>query len=418
MSERITCPQCDFEFELSDALTNELRKKIEKEFAVTRKQKEAELHAREAQLQKQHEALEEAQKHAEAEFAKRLQDEREKLKTALAKEAQEGLAVEMQSLQSELSSAREKLKQSQTHELTLRKEQRELEEQREQLQLEIARKESDLRKKLEADIAKRLSEEQELKLADKNNLINALKAQIDDLKKRSEQGSQQAQGEGLETALENQLRSQFPFDTISPVPKGMSGADVVQEVHDTAGISAGKIIWESKRTKHWSNDWLPKLRDNQRSASAELAVLVSQELPKEVGLFGMIDNVWVCSLPSALPLAAALRETLIRTAQARRTGEGQHGKMEQLYNYLAGPQFKQRLEGIAETFHSLRDDLEREKRAIQKIWAKREKQLERAVVSASGLHGDLHGIIGASLEEIEYFALEAIANDEPEQEQK
>lgn len=416
MSEKISCPHCNHDFELSDALSSEMRKELENEFAAQRKKTETELKKREAALFAKEESVAKSAKDADKIVAKQLQKEREALKSALETELKEAQSVETKAMQSELLQAKVKIKESREHELTLRKEQSKLEAQKEDLKLEIARKEVELRVKLEEEIGKRLTEEQELKLADKNNLINTLKKQISDLKVRSEQGSQQAQGETLELAFEAQLSAQFPFDTIAPVPKGIAGSDVIQTVTDSRGVAAGTIIWEFKRTKHWGKDWLPKLRDDQRAAKADLAVLVSSELPKEVSSFGLVDNVWVCSISCALALATALRQTLISTTQARRAGEGQQGKMEVLYAYLAGPEFKQRLEGIAETFHSLREDLEREKRAMQSIWNKREKQLERAALSASGLHGDIHGIIGAGLEEIEYFSLESIASTEDKKE--
>ena len=412
MSERISCPNCDHEFELSGALASELRKDLERELAAERKKHQSEFLAREAKLKEKEALLAQQASNAQEVIAKQLAEEREKLKSALAIELQEKQGVEFKALQEDLEQAKKKLKESHEHELILRKERSELAAQKEALKIDIARKEDELRKSLEEELKKRFSQEQELKLADKNNLINSLRDQIDDLKKRSEQGSQQAQGETLEVILEQQLGAQFPFDTIEPVAKGMRGSDVVHRVADNSGSAAGTIIWESKRTKNWSNEWLPKLRDDQRAAKAEFAVLVSVELPKGITTFGLVDNVWVCSMNCVVPLATALRETLLRTAQARQASDGQQGKMELLYSYLAGPEFRQRLEGIAETFENLRQDLEREKRAMQSIWSKREKQLERAVVSASGLHGDLQGIIGAGLEGIEYFALESIAKSD------
>lgn len=412
MSEKISCPQCDFEFELTTALSTDLRKKLEQEFAAERRKKEAALEQREAALEAQERQAKEAALQAQQRFEQQLAAETERLKAEIQKQAKETVSLEFTDLQNQLLQSKAMLDAAQKNELAIRKERRDLEDRWKNLELETARKEDELRKNVEEDLRKRLAEEEQFRLADKQKQINDLREQIDVLKRKAEQGSQQAQGEVFELALEELLTQQFPFDTILPVAKGKAGADVIHQVSDNTGGSAGTIIWESKRTKSWDTSWLPRVRDNQRAAKAEIAIVVSKALPKGVDTFALIDGVWVSSFSCALPLAAAVRETLLRTAQARKTGEGQQGKMELLYTYLAGPEFKQRLEGIAETFHGLKVDLEQEKRAMSRIWAKREKQLERAVLSASGLHGDLQGIIGAAIGEIDSLSLEAISRIE------
>lgn len=205
----------------------------------------------------------------------------------------------------------------------------------------------------------------------------------------------------MEIELEDLLRRQFLYDEIIPVPKGVHGGDVLHHVRDSGGYPCGTILWESKRTKAWSDGWLPKLRDDQRAAKAQLAILATVEMPKGVTTFTTIDGVWVTSRPCLLGLAAALRTGLIEIAAAKRTLDGRQSKMEVLYNYLSGPEFRHRVEGIVEAFVTLRQDLEAEKRATQRLWAKREKQLERAVMNTAGMYGDLGGIIGASLPPIE-----------------
>jgi hypothetical protein len=270
------------------------------------------------------------------------------------------------------------------------------------------------RDKIREQAKKEAAEERALKEADKDNLIHVLRKQIAELQRKSEQGSQQTQGEVMELELEDLLRRQFPYDEIVPVPKGVHGGDTLQHVHDAAGCLCGTILWESKRTKAWSDGWLPKLRDDQRAAKAQIAAITTIEMPKGLTTFGCIDGVWVTSRPCLIGLASALRSGLIEIAAAKRATEGQQGKMEILYNYLSGPEFRHRVEGIVEAFITLRQDLETEKRAIQKIWAKREKQLDRAVAHTAGLHGDLRGIIGASLPQIEQLELPALTHDDPD----
>jgi hypothetical protein len=218
----------------------------------------------------------------------------------------------------------------------------------------------------------------------------------------------------MELELEDLLRRQFPYDEIVPVPKGIHGGDTLQHVHDAAGALCGTILWESKRTKTWSDAWLPKLRDDQRAAKAQIAVLATLEMPKGVTTFVCIDGVWVTSRPCLFGLASALRTGLIEVAAAKRATEGRQDKMEVLYNYLSGSEFRHRVQGIVESFVTLREDLEAEKRAMQRIWAKREKQLDRAVTHTASFYGDLSGIFAGSLPAIEQLDLPALGHSELE----
>jgi hypothetical protein len=197
------------------------------------------------------------------------------------------------------------------------------------------------------------------------------------------------------------LSAKFPRDTIQPVPKGEFGGDVLQRVLGPLGQCCGTILWECKRTKNWSDGWLPKLREDQRSAKAELAVIVSPVLPKEIDTFGFVGEIWVAHPKVTLPVALALRQTLIEAASARQASNGQQTKMEMVYQYLTGPRFRQRVQAIVEAFSSMRDDLEREKKAITRQWAKREEQIDRVMQATVGMYGDLQGIAGRTLQEIE-----------------
>lgn len=259
-------------------------------------------------------------------------------------------------------------------------------------------------------MAKQKDEEFRLKEAESTKKLADMSRQIDELKRKAEQGSQQAQGEVLELDLEAALERAFPLDDITPVAKGTLGADVLQVVKDERAIPCGTMIWESKRTKSWSDGWIQKLKDDKLAAKAQIAVLVSSSLPKEMPSFDCHDGVWVAPPPLALCVATALRHVLIETATAKRSVEGRHDKMAAVYDYLSGPEFKGRVTAIVETFTGMRGDLEAEKRAMAKIWAKREKQIERIVANTAGLHGELQGIIGQSLPTIEALELDAIAS--------
>ncbi len=279
-------------------------------------------------------------------------------------------------------------------------------------QQQLEDKERELERDLQKGIAAARAEERakalaevqgdlDLKVQDRDNKIAQLLTEIGSLKRKAEQSSQQAQGESLEVALEHQLRSQFPFDLIEPIAKGEFGGDVLQHVRDQTGQLCGKILWESKRTKAWSDSWLSKLKSDQRAAHADLAVIVSQTMPKDVTHFDHMDGIWVSSLGCILPVANALRVSVIELAGVRRSSEGQESKAQQIYAYLTGPRFKHRVECIAEKFMELRGDLDKERKWMNKQWAKRDSELLAVLEATSGMYGDLQGIAGQSLKEID-----------------
>ena len=296
-------------------------------------------------------------------------------------------------------------------ELQLRKDRRALEEQTQALELTVARTLDGERAKIREEAKHQADDEHRLKAADNDKLVTDLHRQIGDLKRKAEQGSLQIQGEVMELELEDLLRSRFPLDTIEPIPVSNNGGDVLQYVHDAGGLRCGAILWEAKRTKSFNDAWLPKLRDDLRAAHGHIAVLVSDELPKGVATFTCIDGVWVTSRACLLGLAAALRLGIVEVARTRRHLEGKQTKVELLYDYLAGPEFRQRVEGIVEAFVTLREDLESEKRSMRRIWNKREKQLDRAVANTTALYGDLGGILGLKLPQIPQLELATIAPD-------
>lgn len=204
------------------------------------------------------------------------------------------------------------------------------------------------------------------------------------------------------------MRIKFPFDSIEPVPKGEFGGDILQRVVGASGQSCGVILWETKRTKNWSDMWLPKLREDQRTAKAEIAVIVSQVLPKGIETFEMIEGIWVIHPRLAIPVAMVLRQSLLELTIARQASEGQQTKTEMIYQYLTGSRFRQRVEAIVEAFSTMKEDLDRERKVIMKQWAKRDEQITRVMGATVGMYGDLQGIAGKSLQEIEGLELKAL----------
>jgi hypothetical protein len=211
-----------------------------------------------------------------------------------------------------------------------------------------------------------------------------------------------------ELELEANLRTNFPQDSIEPVPKGEYGGDVLHRVIGSLGQICGTILWESKRTKSWNDAWLSKLRDDQRTAKAEIALIISQALPKDIDSFGLVDGVWVAKPKYAIPLAITLRHSLIELALTRQAGEGQQTKMELVYQYLTGSRFRHRVEAIVEKFSDMHDDLDRERKTMTRLWAKREEQIRGVIDATAGMYGDLQGIAGKTLQEIEGLTMPLI----------
>jgi hypothetical protein len=405
MAEKVTCPSCSAEIEITEALESQFRTRLKAELEAETRKKDAALQKREAELKQQTEELNAQRKSIEDEVAAKLEAATKKISAEAQLKAREQANLEIEAAQNELTQTKAKLQEAQKLELEARKERAALQQAKEALELEVQRKLDEERGKVRAQAKQEADEEHRLKLAEKEKLIASMNERIEDLKRKAEQGSQQLQGEVLELDLEELLAKHFPLDTISPVPKGVHGGDVKQCVSDRSGIDCGTILWESKRTRAWSDGWLAKLREDQRAAKAHVAIIVSEQLPKDVCTFALIDGVWVTSRACAMSLAHALREGMLQLGASKRAADGQQGKMEFLYSYLSSHQFSQRVTGIVEAFSTLREDLEKEKRSTMRVWAKREKELERALGSTAAMYGDLQGIIGGALPEMKPLAL-------------
>jgi hypothetical protein len=368
-------------------------------------------------LRQQTRELEEQRKTLEARIEQTVE---ERLEQTLAQRLQERLAEtqahaakELALLQDQLAGQRRKTEQAQQAELELRKAKVQLEERARDMDLEIQRRLDTETRKLEVQLRNNLHQEQDLKLKEKEKQIDDLRQALENARRRSELGSQELQGEVLELDIQAALEREFPHDRIEPVPKGMRGADIIQQVRDPRLNDCGAIVWETKNTKAWQPAWLDKLKSDQRAIGAPIAVLVTAVLPESVQGFGRIDGVWVSDLKNWPPLATALREQLIQISFARSASEGRHEKMELLYQYLAGDEFRQRVETIVEAFEAMQMQLQKERRAMQKHWAEREKQLQRVISSTTGMYGGLQGIIGNALPRVAALELD---DDEPTEE--
>lgn len=377
MGNLIHCPQCGFELEVSSVL----REQLETEMRAT------------------------------------LQAELEKRVAALASTAKERYARDAEDRvrlkDDELADARGKLVAARAREADLLKKQRELGEREAQRELEVELKVAEELGRIrgqEAAVAQTRADldaaRQRLRDEEHRQQIEGMQKHIEELQRRAQQGSQQAQGEAQEVVLRDLLGQAFPVDGIEEVARGMHGADLRQRVRASDGRDCGGILWESKRTKAWSDSWLAKLRDDVRAADAGCAVIVSQALPPDVRHFGLRGGVWICAWPYATALGAVLRTGLIEVAMARRVAEGRGEKMQVLYDYLTGSEFRNRVGGFVEAFKEMQEELDRERRAMMTTWKRRERLMERALINVTAFYGDLQGIAGQGLEDLPSLALD------------
>jgi len=404
----VVCPQCKTEIKLTESLAAPLLESIRRDYEQRLTQKDTEVARREKLLHEREAGLERAKETFDEQVNQKLQQERARIAAEEQKKAKLTLGNDLEQRVKEVTELQEvlrqrdaKLAEAQKAQVEILRRERELKDAQREIELTIEKRVQDNLAAARDKARKEAEEELKLKVMEKEQTISSMQRQIEELKRKAEQGSQQLQGEVQELELEEMLSSKFPRDTILPVPKGEFGGDVLHRVVGPLGQICGTILWESKRTKNWSDTWLPKLREDQRTAKAEIAVIVSQVLPKDIESFGMVDQVWVAHPKVALPVAIALRQTLLEIAGARKASEGQQTKMEMVYQYLTGPRFRQRIQAIVEAFSSMREDLDRERKAITKQWSKREEQIDRVMQATVGMYGDLQGIAGKTLQEIE-----------------
>ena len=416
MSEpTIICPSCKTEIKLTESLAAPLIESTRHDYEKRLAQKDTDIAKRESGLREREEAIAKSKERLDEEVAEKIRLERGKIAADEARKAKLVLQTDLDQKTKELADLnalmqeREaKLIEAQKTQADLLRKQRELDDAKRELDLTIEKRVRDGLAVTREQAKKDAEEGMKLKVMEAEQTIVSMQKQIEELKRKAEQGSQQLQGEVQELELEALLRAKFPRDTIEPVPKGEHGGDALQHVVGPSGQVCGTIIWESKRTKNWNDGWLVKLREDQRAAKAEIAVIASQSLPKDVETFGVVEGVWVTHPKTVPPLALTLRHTLIEVGCARQASEGQQTKTEMIYQYLTGPRFRHRVEAIVEAFSTMQEDLDKEKKTIIKQWAKREEQIDRVMQATAGMYGDLQGIAGKTIQEIEGLELRAL----------
>ena len=387
MQDSILCPNCTIPTPLTQAITQQISEQHSHEIEVLKKRSEEE---REKLI---------------AYSKKRIEEEKQKAVKEVEDTLRKKIASDMElRIKDSVNESEELKKQNKTLQeqiLDTNKLMRQLKQEREQQQLAFEKKLAQEEEKIKGELQKKTEEEYKFKMMEKDKKIQDAMKMVEEYKRKLEQGSQQTQGEVFEEALEKIMKEEFTLKEINPVQKGVNGADIIQTVKSQGGSKCGTIIWETKRTKAWSNQWISKLKGDQRSVNAEIAVLVSDIIPEGIKHFGLNDGVWVCKFDFLLGLAYALRSQLVEVATIKSIQVGQKGKMEHLYSYITSTEFRHRVEAIIEAFSNMQEEIEKERRWFAQKWSREEKNLRRVLDTTVGMHGDLQSIMGKSIGDLD-----------------
>ncbi|MCU7548867.1 DUF2130 domain-containing protein [Chitinophagaceae bacterium LB-8] len=411
MPTNIKCPACATVFDVENVLSADVEQKIKQQYEKQLQQSLGQINEEKKKLQEEQRLFEEKRRRENELFQQKLQQEKIKLESEIQQQLRKSITADydnqLRLLQQNIQENEEKLKSARQKEFEYLKKEQELINKEQELEIVLQKKLLHERDQLMQVIRKEEAERIMLKETEYQLKLKELEKQLEDqrklaeeMKRRAEQGSMQLQGEVQELLLEELLRDNFPYDQISEVGKGVEGADCMQTVRNHIGAECGKIIFESKRTKAFQNVWIEKLKTDMRNQQADVAIIVTQIYPKDMHCFGERDGVWICSFSEVIALTSALRHTIIRVSETKKAEENKGEKMQMLYSYLTGTEFRQQIETIVEGFLSMKNAISKERVQMEKIWKEREKQLEKVLLSTSGLYGSIKGIAGASIGEI------------------
>lgn len=403
MPTNIKCPNCNNEFPLEAALNDELNDAIEKEKQELRQKMNEHLKKKDDEMSRK-----------EADW-KAMQDKREKeLQVQIESNLRKNIAADYENqlrlFEQNIKDNEEKLKMARQKEAEFMRKEMELKNREAEIEINIQKQLQGEREKLMEDLRKIEEQKVAAKETEYQLRQKELEKQLDDQKKlveemrrRAEQGSSQLQGEVQELALEEMLRNTFPFDIVSEVGKGVKGADCIQTVRNNFGQECGKIIYESKRTTNFGTDWIEKLKSDMRSLGADIAVLVTRTMPKDMDCFGPKDGIWVCSFQEAKALATVLRDSVLRIYSSSKADENKGEKMHMLYSYLTSSEFSEQWKAIREGFMSMKISIQKERDAMEKLWKAREKQLEKVLLNAAYIRGSIEGIAGQNTIDLDLY---------------
>ncbi len=397
MSDEIKCPHCGSDFDVEQALTGKLEARFKAQYEQKVAEQAEKFQSERQKLQTEQEAFAKKKERENELFKEALQRQIVKEKERIAAQTHENFEQRLKALQEENNLKKEENRQLRQQELDLLKRETQLKEQAEELELRIQKQLLEQQQEIETKARAKEREAMALKEKEYQKQLEDQKKLIDEMKRKSEQGSMQMQGEVQELALEELLQKAYPHDRIEEVPKGVRGADSIQTVINPQQQECGFIVYESKRTKHFANDWIEKLKQDQIQCKADIAVIVTEALPSDMERFGERNGVWICGFHEVASLSFVLREMLIKINSMRAAETNKGDKMELLYHYLTGNEFRQNINRIVENYMAMKDQLNAEKRAINRLWATREKQINVVETNLTALFGSIQGIAGSAI---------------------
>lgn len=387
---------------MEDAVAADIEREMRGKMEVEWRKRQETLQAQKdevAQLKQQ--VLQDRQRQEEM-LQERLLQEKALMSESLRKNIAADFENKVQLLEQAKTDSEEKLKEARQKELDFLRRTQELANREQELEIQLQKRLLEERNLLKEQVRKEEAERTTVKETEYQMRLREMEKQLEDqrklaeeMKRKAEQGSMQLQGEVMELALEEMLRSTFPFDAVSEVGKGVRGADCIQTVRNQFGQECGRIIYESKRTKDFSKDWIEKLKADMRSQGADIAVLVTQTMPRDMERFGEKEGIWVCSFHEVTSLTTVLRDAIMRVYNATKSQENKGDKMHLLYNYLTSGEFAEQWNAIREGFRAMKSSIQKEREAMEKLWKAREKQLEKVLLNAVHIKGSIEGIAGS-----------------------
>ncbi len=411
MPNDIKCPKCGHHFDVENVIAAEIEQKYQQQFQEKLQQSLNAIEQDKNKLLAEQQKFEDAKKNENDLFAQRLQKEKLKLETEIQEQLGKSIAADFENklrmLESNNKDNEEKLLEARKKELEFLQKEQALNNKEAELDITLQRRLQEERILLSEQIHKQETEKNQLKDTEFQLKLKELQVQLEEqrklaeeMKRRAEQSSMQRQGEVQELLLEQILKENFPFDLIEEVGKGVEGADCIQVVRNHAGKECGKIIYESKRTKGWNNAWIEKLKNDKRNRGVDVAILVTHAFPKDMERFGEKDGIWICTFNEVSSVAYLLRKGIIQIQEVQKSQENKGDKMQMLYDYLTGIEFRGQIEAIAEGFMTIKNGISKERMQMEKIWKEREKQLEKVLLNTSALYGSVKGIAGASIGDV------------------
>ncbi len=413
---KIKCPNCSATIDVQDILAHQLEDEIKQKYQAQLATERQRYEQEQAKLAQEREAFEQKKRQENELFQQRLEtklrEEKKNIEGQLKAKMQADMAEQYDVLQRELQDKSEQLKELHRTKAQIEQLKREKEEVREAVALELQRKMNEQLQGERERIRKMEEERNELRMRELQKQLDDQKKLTEEMKRKQEQGSMQLQGEVQELAIEEWLALQFPLDNIEEIKKGARGGDCIQVVNTHTRVNCGRIYYESKRTKDFQPSWIEKFKADMREKGADVGVLVTDAMPAGFERMGIKDGVWVCSYEEFKGLCAVLRETVIQLSLAVSSQENKGDKMHMLYDYLTSSSFRMQVEAIVEGFSCMKTELEKEKRAMQRIWKEREKQIDKVVTNTIDMYGAVRGIAGSAIQPVQ--ALELPGTDEDE----